>query len=295
MSTSPQPPEIEALVKSRYGDFAESGGQHGACCGAQEISASGVALESGLYTREQLALVPDGALRLSRGCGNPTSFASLVPGETVVDFGCGAGVDVILAAHEVGAEGHVVGVDFTPRMVERARENVAEAGLSEDTVTLRVAALADTGLEDACTDIVISNCAINLSADKDAVYREAFRVLRPGGRLAISDVALSHEIHAGCRARLRAGWVGCLGGAIPEDDYLHLLRRSGFSSIQVVARDQMPRRELEALSRCPGPGFVPAVAPEDLAAALGKVVTVKLTATKAMPQTGIPYPTEPSI
>lgn len=268
------------MVQSRYGAFAEAGGQRDDCCTTQATSTSTFALEQGLYTDDQLALVPDRALDLSRGCGNPTGFAELTSGRTVVDFGCGGGMDVILAAHQVGPEGRVVGIDFAAPMIERAGENIALAGLPEDTVELRLVDLAESGLDDACADFVISNCVINLSPDKEGVYREAFRVLRPGGRLAISDVVLSDDIPLECRTRLQSEWVGCLGGNIPVHDYLRILRRSGFTDIDVVAEHQMTGRELEAVSRCPGPAFGPAVTTDDLASVEGKVVSLNLTATR---------------
>ena len=268
------------MVQRRYGAFAETGGRRGGCC-TQATSTSTFALEQGHYTDDQLALVPDRALDLSRGCGNPTGFAELTPGGTVVDFGCGGGIDVILAAHQVGPEGRVVGVDFAAPMIERARQNIAVAGIPEGNVELRLADLADTGLGDACADFVISNYVINLSPDKEAVYREAFRILRPDGRLAISDVVVRVDPHPECRARLQSGWVGCLGGAIPVHDYLGTLHRSGFADIDVVAEHQMAGRELEAVSRCPGPDFGPAVSTDDLASLEGMVVSIKLTATKA--------------
>ena len=278
---SPTNADVKAVVQRRYGAFAEAGGRPGGCCTTQVASTSTFALEQGLYTDDDLARVPDRALDLSRGCGNPTGFAELTPGGTVIDFGCGGGIDIILAAGQVGPEGRVVGVDFAAPMIERARENIAMARLPEGTVELRLADLADTGLGDACADFVISNCVINLSPDKEAVYREAFRILRPGGRLAISDVVSSADIHPECRARLQSEWVGCLGGTIPESDYLRILRRSGFADIDVVAEHQMAGRELEAVSRCPGPAFGPAVSTDDLASVEGKVVSINLTATKA--------------
>lgn len=270
--------EIKDVVKGRYGSFAQSGGRREACC-AMQASSSGFALEHGLYSTEELALVPEGALDLSRGCGNPTGFSALEPGETVVDFGCGGGVDVILAAHQVGSAGRVVGVDSAPPMIERARENVAKAGVDE-VVEFRVADLTDTGLPDGGADVVISNCVINLSADKNAVYREAWRVLRPGGRLAISDVILSEPIAVELQARFASDWVGCLGGAVPEDAYLDIVRRAGFADIEVVSQHHLADEELQTMSRCPGPDFTPVVADDDLAAVEGKVVSIKFMTRK---------------
>ncbi|MGH9039325.1 MAG: methyltransferase domain-containing protein [Acidimicrobiia bacterium] len=271
--------DIKEVVKRRYGAFAETGGHREECC-AMQASTSSFAVEHGLYSAEQLAVVPDGALDLSRGCGNPTGFAALAPGEAVVDFGCGGGIDVILAAHQVGSDGRVVGVDSAPPMIERAKENVAKAGLDDHVVDFRLADLAETGLPDGGADVVISNCVINLSPDKGAVYREAARILRPGGRLAISDVILSEPIAVELQARFASDWVGCMGGAVPEADYLQILRRAGFTDIEVVSQHHLADEELQAMSRCPGPNFTPPVAEDDLAAVEGKVVSIKFKARK---------------
>jgi SAM-dependent methyltransferase len=172
----------------------------------------------------------------------------------------------------------VVGVDFTPEMVGRAKEAVAKAGLEDRDVDVRVADMANTQLPDASTDVVISNCVINLAPDKEAVYREARRILRPGGRLAISDMVLSEPIADEVQERFRASWAGCLGGMVPEGDYLDLIRRAGFSDIQVVARHHLEGDELEAMSRCPGPEFSPETPRDDLAMVEGKAESIKFTA-----------------
>jgi SAM-dependent methyltransferase len=272
--------EIKELVRGRYGAFAETGGTKEACCASMAEPASGYATDLGLYSAEELTMVPEGALSLSRGCGNPTGFADLQPGEAVVDFGCGGGIDVILAAQRVGSSGRVIGVDGTPQMVEQAWRNVGEAAFGDPFIDLRVADLAATGLPDGCADVVISNCVINLCPDKDAVYHEAFRVLRPGGHLAISDVVLTEELPGELEASLRAAWAGCLGGAVAERQYLETVREAGFQDISVVSEHAFSPEELDEMSCCPGQAFAPKPAEADLAAVVGKVTSIKFTAVK---------------
>ena len=263
-------------VRGRYGAFARSGGSESGCCAG--TASPGHATELGLYGADQLAALPPAAVALSRGCGNPVGFAELVPGETVVDLGCGGGIDVILAALRVGPSGLVIGIDFTPEMIEAARATVATAGLAEH-VELRVADLAATGLPDLCTDVVISNCVINLCPDKTAAYREAFRLLRPGGRLAISDVLVHQPLPAEVAARLQKEWSGCLGGALPTTDYLAVLAQVGFHVVK-VGRHNLTQQELDEMARCPGPDYTPVPAEADLAAAAGQVYSLKFTARK---------------
>ncbi len=191
--------------------FAERGGGEVSCCCPTEIT--GFAAEHGLYGKEELSLIPETALILSRGCGNPTGFADFQRGEVVVDFGCGAGIDVILAAHRVGSSGKVVGVDFAPETIHRAREAIAQAEV-QALVELLCSDTDRLDLPDGFADVVISNCVINLCPDKDAVYREAFRVLKVGGRLAISDIIVANKIAPESTERLQSTWTGCLGGAI---------------------------------------------------------------------------------
>lgn len=269
--------DIPQVVRRRYSVFATSGGRQESCCATAQTSLN-FAVDHSLYSEAELARVPDLSCNLARGCGNPTGFANLLPGEVVVDFGAGGGIDVILAARQVGAEGKVVGVDFTPEMVERAREGVVEAGLGDWDVDVRVCDMASTRLPDASVDVVISNCVINLAPDKETVYRETRRILRPGGRLAISDMVLSGPIPSAARERFRATWAGCLGGMIPETEYLDLVRRAGFSDIKVVARHHLGGEELEAMSRCPGREFCPETPPDDLALVEGKAESLKFTA-----------------
>lgn len=238
-------------------------------------------MDQGLYGQEELSLVPEVTLNLSRGCGNPTGFADLKPGEVVVDFGCGGGIDVILAAHKVGSQGKVVGIDFADQMIERAKQTVTEAGLQERKIELYVSDMEKTQLPDSFADIVISNCVINLCPDKNAVYQEAFRILRPNGRLAISDIVLTGNIDSELQERFQSTWAGCLGGAIAEEDYLDTVRQAGFTEIKIVVHHTLTAEELEAMACCPGKEFTPAPAKEDLGVVQGKVMSVKFTAIKS--------------
>ncbi len=225
-------------------------------------------------------MVPEMALNLSRGCGNPSGFANIQPGDTVVDFGCGGGIDVILAAHKVGAQGRVTGIDFAEPMIRRAHQAVAEANLPGRNIELLVADMERTQLPDAFADVLLSNCVINLCPDKDAVYKEAFRILRPGGRLAISDVVLTENISPELRMRFQAAWAGCLGGAVQEEEYWQTVRRAGFAEIRIIARYPLKGEELVAMACCPGEEFTPPPAKEDLCLVEGKAASVKFTATK---------------
>ncbi|MEW6456939.1 MAG: methyltransferase domain-containing protein [Acidobacteriota bacterium] len=271
--------EIKEIVKERYSKCAEAGGGEEPCCPSMAPTAKSFAAEHGLYGQEELSFVPETALKLSKGCGNPTGFANLQPGEVVVDFGCGAGIDVILAAHKIKPSGKVVGVDFSPCMIMRAKQAVADAGL-KDAVELLVADMEQLELPDGFADVVMSNCVINLCQDKEAVYREAFRILKPGGRLAISDIVYTERVDPQVQERFQSTWAGCVGGAIDDDSYFEIVRKAGFRKVEVVARHQLPPKELEAMACCPGPEFTPAPAKEDLDVVQGKVTSIKFIAIK---------------
>ncbi|MFQ5892083.1 MAG: methyltransferase domain-containing protein, partial [Candidatus Methanofastidiosia archaeon] len=271
--------KIKQVVKERYGKSAEKGGKKEPCCPSEAGTSSSFASAHGLYLQEELSFIPEIALNLSKGCGNPTGFANLQPGEVVVDFGCGGGIDVILASNKVGPLGKVIGVDFAPQMIERAKQAVAEAGVT-DTVELVVADMEQLELPDGFADVVISNCVINLCPDKEAVYREAFRILKPGGRLAISDIVYTEKINPQVQERFQSTWAGCVGGAIEEDSYFEIVRKIGFDQIEIVARHLLPSKELEAMACCPGNEFTPTPAKEDLEIVQEKVISIKFTAVK---------------
>jgi SAM-dependent methyltransferase len=186
------------------------------------------------YTPEELDALPDDA-NLGLSCGNPTAFARLRPGETVVDLGCGAGIDVLLAALKVGPTGRAVGIDMTPAMIERARRNAAQPvkGRLLTNVEFHLATIDKLPLPDGSADCLISNCVINLAPDKPAVFREVYRVLKPGGRVAVSDIALKRPLPPDLAAS-EAAYVGCVSGAIPVDEYEHGLRDAGFAAVRVI-------------------------------------------------------------
>ncbi len=228
--TSPYPPpDLRTAVREKYGKIA-TGEVKGCGCGCA-TSAAAVSSEVG-YTREQLAALPDGA-NLGLGCGNPLQHAALRPGEVVLDLGSGAGMDAFLAAREVGPTGRVLGVDMTPAMVEKARGNTSRAGVVN--VEFRFGEIERLPVADASVDAIISNCVINLSTDKPRVFREAFRVLKPGGRLVVSDLVLERALPDEIRTSLEA-YVGCVAGASMLADYLGELADAGFEAVTVIER-----------------------------------------------------------
>ena len=222
---------LVAQVRDRYGKIAE--GQLsgcctvGPCCGGDAEAA--VALEVG-YGKKDLEALPDGA-NLGLGCGAPINFLALQPGEQVVDLGSGAGVDAFLAARQVGAMGHVIGVDMTPAMLEKARGNALRHGI--DNVEFREGRLEALPVKDATIDAVTSNCVINLVPDKAAVFKEVARILKPGGRLVISDIVLDGRLPEALEEDLLA-WVGCITGAALRDDYFAMARAAGLGKIEIL-------------------------------------------------------------
>ena len=220
-------PDVHAVVQERYGTIARAGAPipEAACGGPRPED---IAARLG-YDRTAVEAVPDGA-NLGLGCGAPLTIAALQPGETVLDLGSGAGFDAFLAAREVGPSGHVIGVDMTPEMLERARRNAAKG--SYQNVEFREGRIEVLLVEDSSVDVVISNCVINLVPDKAAVYREVARVLRPGGRVVISDIVLDRPLPA-CIAASVAAYTGCVAGAALREDYLQTVRSSGLVDVKV--------------------------------------------------------------
>jgi SAM-dependent methyltransferase len=221
---------IKEIVKEKYGQAALRG-TSGSCCGA--AGASGTSCDpitSNLYDAAQKEQIPGEALEASLGCGNPTALAKLNPGEVVLDLGSGGGIDVLLSAKRVGPTGKAYGLDMTDEMLALANENKRKAG-AENVQFLR-GEIENIPLPDNSVDVIISNCVINLSADKDAVMREAFRVLKPGGRLAVSDVVTRGEVDAQIRQNMLL-WVGCVAGALEETEYRDKLTAAGFEQVEI--------------------------------------------------------------
>jgi SAM-dependent methyltransferase len=240
--------DIKDAVKARYSEVAEGTATCGSLCGCTD-NAQGLALSFG-YSAEELAALPEGA-NLGLSCGNPQAIAGLAPDEVVLDLGSGAGFDVLLAARRVGPGGRAIGVDMTDAMLDKARAKAAKAGLSN--VEFRRGDIEALPVEDGSVDVVISNCVLNLVPDKDRAFREIHRVLRPGGRLAVSDMAWAVEPDAAVRRDLEA-LVGCNGGALVLDDYLRRLEAAGFASVEVERHPEAARTMAEAAGIVPPPG-----------------------------------------
>jgi SAM-dependent methyltransferase len=220
---------IRTAVRERYAAAAVAAGE-GSCCGGTDLT-DVPNFGSTLYDIGQTGELPAAAVLASLGCGNPTALATLEPGQTVLDLGSGGGIDVLLSARRVGPTGKVYGLDMTPEMLELARRNQAEAGV--ENVEFLLGTIEDIPLPDRSVDVIISNCVINLSADKDRVLAEAFRVLRPGGLFAVSDVVLRRPLSERLTT-LMGLWTGCIAGALLDTDYEAKLAAAGFHDVEVV-------------------------------------------------------------
>jgi arsenite methyltransferase len=263
MSEAMTDERIKGAVRDKYGNIAQSLLNEGArpslasgccpgqgtetegrrvnqagCCGSSDGAAQMDAIEpidaTRFYSAEEWAQLPDTVTGASLGCGNPLAIAGLQPGEVVLDLGSGGGIDCFLAAKQVGPEGRVIGLDMTPDMIKLARRNAKKMGVTN--VDFRFGEMEDMPLPDGSVDVIISNCVINLSPDKDAVFREAYRVLQPGGRLSVSDIVVDGDLPQFIRNRL-AAWAGCIAGALDEQVYLGKIRAAGFEQVEVLSRD----------------------------------------------------------
>ncbi|MBN1367764.1 MAG: arsenite methyltransferase [Dehalococcoidales bacterium] len=246
-----QKKDIKQSVREHYGNIAkESGTQSGSCgcsstkscCGSGAASSTREISKNIGYSDEDMDAVPEGA-NLGLGCGNPVALASLKKGETVLDLGSGAGFDSFLAADRVGPEGRVIGVDMTSEMLERARENARKGGYKN--IEFRLGEIENLPVADNAVDVIISNCVINLAPEKGRVFKEAFRVLKPGGRLMVSDIVLTRPLPEALKNSIQA-YVGCVAGASKKEDYLNEIKKAGFTDIKVNKEDIYPVEDIVA-------------------------------------------------
>ncbi|BAI60761.1 putative methyltransferase [Methanocella paludicola SANAE] len=261
---------VRKAVKERYSGLATSGSS-----GKDYASRIG-------YSGEAVEKLPDQVLEVSAGCGNPTAIADLKPGQTVLDLGSGGGIDVFLSAQAVGSKGKAIGVDATPEMIWRARKAAKE--MNATNVEFRLGEIECMPVESNTVDVVISNCVINLSPDKEKAFMEAFRVLRPGGKLAVSDMVLTEDVKADEQEMFKS-WASCIGGAIPLDEYVGKMKAAGFKDIEINSRHTYTSEELALMlgdTGCCGSGCGCGTGITTLTGskALSKVATVKITARK---------------
>ncbi|MGZ3584034.1 MAG: arsenite methyltransferase [Ktedonobacterales bacterium] len=266
--SEPKPEEITERVRERYAaaaQWVQTGAGVGSCCSGDPFGAD---LSTGNYSAEDAALLPEEAVLASLGCGNPTALIELREGETVLDLGSGGGIDVLLSARRVGSTGFAFGLDMTDEMLALAQENKAKAGVTN--VAFLKGRIEEIPLAANAVDVVISNCVINLSADKGQVLREAFRVLKPGGRFAVSDVVADGAVPEGLRRNMEA-WVGCLAGALEIEEYTRLLQAAGFEDVGV----EITRRYTVEQA-----GLDTSTLPEGWEAGDGKLASAFVRATK---------------
>jgi SAM-dependent methyltransferase len=229
---------IKKAVRDGYAKIAEAGSccctSVTNCCGQTDL-AKEISLNIG-YSDEDLKNVPEGS-NLGLGCGNPIALASLKIGETVIDLGSGAGFDCFLAADKVGSKGKIIGIDMTPEMIGKARENARKSNIKN--VEFRIGEIENLPVTDCTADVIISNCVINLSPDKEKVFKEANRVLKPGGRIMVSDIVLEKQLPKSVRNNISA-YVSCISGAILKDDYLNIIKKAGFTDIKILDESIYP-------------------------------------------------------
>jgi arsenite methyltransferase len=225
--------ELREKVAERYGALARDvldADEAGPCCGSTACAPDGNPITTDLYSDGQAEAVPESAMLASLGCGNPTALADLKKGQVVLDLGSGGGIDVLLSARRVGPTGKAYGLDMTDDMLELARKNQKEAGT--DNAEFLKGTIENVPLPDSSVDVIISNCVINLSADKSAVFREAYRVLRRGGLFAVSDIVIQGDLDPQIRHNIEA-WIGCVAGALEEDEYRSGLEAAGFVDVEI--------------------------------------------------------------
>lgn len=222
--TTQSPTPIHQAVREHYAERIKS---NASCCGSSDCCST----DSNLYPADLLATLPDGESAVSYGCGDPITLASLQPGQTVLDLGSGAGLDCFFAATKVGETGKVIGVDMTPEMIERARSSAQRLNLSN--VEFRQGYIEELPVDSNSVDVIISNCVINLSPDKSKVFAETFRVLKPGGKLAVSDIVTDGPLPEAVKKSLSA-WAGCVAGAVEASEYVGMMEAVGFTNVSIT-------------------------------------------------------------
>jgi len=270
--------EIKKVVREGYARIAKQDSSccvpANSCCGSTDL-AQDLSKEIG-YTEEELGAVPEGA-NLGLGCGNPVALASLREGETVLDLGSGAGFDCFLAAEKVGEKGRVIGVDMTPEMIEKARENARKGNYGN--VEFRLGEIENLPVADNAADVLISNCVINLVPDKRRVFMEAFRVLKPGGRLMISDIVLLKELPAFIKNSIEA-YIGCISGAIMRDEYVSAIEGVGFREVRIIDETSFP---IECMANDPtAKALIETlnIPPEEVREVVSSVISIKVDGVK---------------
>jgi len=268
---------IKGAVREGYAKIAKKGGSCCApspCCDGTDFSED-ISRKIG-YTEEELSAIPEGA-NLGLGCGNPVALASLREGETVLDLGSGAGFDCFLAANKVGKNGRVIGVDMTPEMIEKAKENARKGNY--DSVEFRLGEIEDLPVADSSVDAVISNCVINLVVDKRKAFKEAFRVLKPSGRLLVSDIVLRKKLPDPIKNSVEA-YVGCLSGAVMREEYVEAIRAAGFQEVKIIGETSFP---IELMTNDPTAEAVMRdlrIMPDELKEVANSVLSIRIYAVK---------------
>jgi arsenite methyltransferase len=280
--------ELRGKVRDRYAAAAKraTAGAQASCCGPDTADVSALTsdpITSGLYSDQEAQGLPEAALLASLGCGNPTALAELHPGETVLDLGSGGGIDVLLSARRVGPTGFAYGLDMTDEMLALAEQNRQKAGA--ENVQFLKGTIEQIPLPDNSVNVILSNCVINLSADKDAVLREAFRVLKPGGRFAVSDMVVTRDLPESVQRSMEA-WAGCIAGALHQRDYVAKLTAAGFQASEVQITRTFGVADLDASDdgadggSCCGPTAGESVTQADFEAAEGALASAFIRATK---------------
>lgn len=268
---------IKEVVKNKYSKLAKV--NRSCCCPSDE--ATNQAYVEALYRKEEIESLSKEVTDMSMGCGNPTAIAHLNPGEVVLDLGSGGGIDAFLAARKVGRQGRVIGLDMTEEMIHKAQENAKKMGFTN--VEFKLGEMEAIPLPDKCVDVIISNCVINLSPDKDSVFREIFRVLKPRGRIAVSDIVIQSKLPRFITQNPEA-WTSCIGGALRERDYLDKIRAAGFSQVSVESKHVYTQAEISMFKETDSSLFKKPLSQKEIKTVEGKIASIRVTAQK--PESG---------